>query len=121
MERPTRLRAFIGGYFGRSYTVELYDSAIRYRSRERDRLLSDETLEPTDQEWSEFREALDSLEVWGWCSNYSDPRTTDGTSWAFETSWGDETVSSGGSNGFPSRFESLLGAISQLLGGRVFE
>jgi hypothetical protein len=121
LEQPTRLHASIGGFFGRCYTIELHESALRYRCWERDSCLADEKLNPTDQEWSGFRQALDSLGVWRWSSNYHARGVTDGTSWSFDISWGHTTISSGGSNAFPPEFESFLGAVSQLLRGRAFE
>ena len=121
MDRPTQLLVSIGGYFGRSYTVSLQNSALRYQSFERGAPLADEILVPTDRDWSAFLSALNSAGVWGWSTDYQDPGTMDGTSWSIEISWGERSLVSQGANAFPTAFDDLLEAVSHLVGGRAFE
>jgi hypothetical protein len=121
LDRPTRLLVSIGGYFGRSYTVSLQTSALRYQSFEEGAPLADELLVPTDRDWRAFLSALDSADVWGWLPDYQDPGTVDGTSWSIEISWGERSLVSQGANAFPTAFDDLLAAVSQLVGGRPFE
>jgi hypothetical protein len=131
LNRPTKLHASIGGYFGTSYDVELCDSSVRYSSSRgddsrsieslTDNSPSDVTLEPTDQEWNDFLRALDSLGVWEWSPEYIFEGVMDGTSWSLEISWGDRSVTSGGSNEFPPTFDRFLKAVSALVGWRVFQ
>jgi hypothetical protein len=99
----------------------LRDATVRYRSFDRDAVLSVETLEPTDQQWVDFLRVLDSLGVWGWSPEYHDPGVVDGTSWSVEISSGERSLASRGSNRFPPAFEHLLAAVSHLVSGRAFE
>jgi hypothetical protein len=44
----------------------------------------------------------------------------DGTHWSLELQSGDLVVDASGSNAYPEGFDTVLGAISTLLGGRAF-
>jgi len=37
---------------------------------------------PTDQQWREFRRALDNVSIWQWRTNYPEPGFCDGTQWS---------------------------------------
>ena len=67
--RRKHLRAYVGGYFGPSYSLELTDQTLFCLS------LSDKLpgpasarVEPTAEQWRAFRRALDEINVWQWRS-----------------------------------------------------
>jgi hypothetical protein len=123
---PEKFEASIGGFFGPSYEVELQpDGTLLYMNsphripeprREREGIIVSE------EQWREFREALDSANVWSW-KEYYDSDILDGTQWELTIRYGDAYVSSGGSNNYPpeEEFKQFEDAVRQLIGGKEFQ
>ncbi len=122
---PEQFKASIGGFFGPSYEVELQsDGTLLYTddpydfpmpARER------EGITVSEDQWREFRKALDSANVWSW-KNYYDSYVLDGTQWELVIRYGDAFVSSGGSNNYPpeEEFKQFEDAVRRLLGKKDF-
>ena len=120
---PKVLEAYIGGYFGTSYAVELTDGEIVYR-RSRHREGAEEepiVVSPTPEAWEAFLSECDRLRVWRWRPEYPNPGVCDGTGWSLSLEAGDRSVSSSGDNAFPRGFVAFRRALRRLLGGLDFE
>jgi hypothetical protein len=132
---PKTLRIAVGGYTGPSYSVELCDGKLRYEAREYGYANPrSESIAPTEEQWAQFRSALDSGRVWQWQPDYPNPGAVDGTQWSIEVAYEDATVLSHGDNSYPKangkpsgnpdgtrEFNRLMRAVRALLGGRRFE
>ena len=118
---PLELSAFIGGFFGASYTVELKDGILHYSVRENGKETTT-TITPTAEQWPSFRRALDELNIWNWRKHYKDRHVLDGTLWSVNIVYQGRKLASDGSNEYPRRkeFEQYLAAVRKLLGGKPF-
>jgi hypothetical protein len=131
---PKTLRISVGGYTGPSYSVELCAGKLRYIATEYGHTNPrSEFIAPTEEQWSQFRAALDSCRVWQWRPHYPNPGVEDGTLWSIEVAYEDATVLSHGDNSYPKAngkpsenpdgsrvFNRLMKAVQALLGGRPF-
>ena len=130
-EVPSTFAASIGGYGGDSFAVECTDGKLLYRKHDW-HTERREVLSPSPQQWQQFTSMLDQINVWVWKERYEQP-ILDGTSWSLHVEWGDKSVETSGSNGYPTAtgalskafdptpvFRTYLKAVSQLLGGRTF-
>lgn len=133
---PKRFKAFIGGFLGASYSIELHDDGI-LDCKNSDRGQSDAThtkIRPTPDEWREFRAALDALNVWKWQPEFPSNGVADGTQWSLDIAYADRALKSQGSNNYPDAngkpnrqpemtptFRGYLAAVRKLTGGRRFE
>jgi hypothetical protein len=131
------MKAYIGGYGGAAYEIELIGSTLRYTAWSASRWTThDQTpttvteLVPTESDWKLFRILLDNCGVWRWHPEYASP-TVDGTQWSFEIEYADQSISVEGSNCYPDKrgepsdfetaaFESYLSAIRGLLRSKRF-
>ena len=131
---PKTLRISVGGYTGSSYSVELCDGKLRYEATEYGHANPrSEVIAPTEEQWAQFRSALDSCRVWQWQPDYPNPGVTDGTRWEVEVVYDDAALLSHGDNNYPKaggkpsgdaegsrEFSRLMRAVRALLGGRPF-
>lgn len=136
MTRPDEFHASIGGYMGPSYRVELEDGVLIYtkmgRGSEEQQVVE---LQPTDEDWSEFLETLDDIDVWSWKKRYENPGVCDGTSWSFRIAVDDRKLETSGNNAYPglshteafernepshAPFDAFTEALQTLVGGRKF-
>jgi len=125
---PEKFEASIGGFLGPSYEVELqsdgtlhymdnmdspYDIPIRGKERS--------GITVSEDQWREFREALDNANVWSW-KEYYDSEVYDGVQWGLTIKYGDAYVSSGGSNNYPpeEEFKQFEAAVMRLIGDKDF-
>ena len=131
---PERFTAYIGGFLGASYGIELRAGTLSYTSSDRGRQNTKHArITPTAVEWREFRRTLDDLKVWQWRTDYPNQGTADGTQWSLDIAYADHSVKSRGDNNYPQAngkpngkpeatetFNRYLVAISKLIGGREF-
>src|SRR5436190_17757338 len=117
---PKTFTAYIGGFNGPSYLVELHDGALTYTSGLRGARIHS-SITPTPAQWRKFRETLDVLDVWHWRSDYSNETIRDGTQWQLTLEYTDRAVKTGGSNAFPKQFDPYLAAVQKLLDGKAFK
>jgi len=134
---PRKFEARIGGVQGFSFSASLTEKGIEYTEFAEGYVpMLTKLVTPTPSEWKKLHSVMETVEFWRWNREYFNPDVLDGTSWEIECEWGDQSIQTGGSNAFPSdpdgqkptyseneskRFDSLLRAISQLLGGEPFE
>jgi len=77
---PRRFSAYIGGFLGASYSVELREGVLTYTTFDRGRRNPRHSrVTPTAAQWREFRQTLDELNVWQWRAEYPSGGTVDGT------------------------------------------
>ncbi len=134
--KPLKFKAYIGGFLGPSYEVELKNGQLAYFSSESGLPLKEVRTEihSPAAKWREFRLALDELKVWEWQSDYPNPGVLDGTQWSFEIIYPDRALKSKGCNSYPDTtgqpknkpqvtesFQQFLSAIQALLGGKGFQ
>jgi hypothetical protein len=76
-----------------------------------------EELSPSPEAWQRFWARIDSLGVWQWKADYSDPRRggPDGESWALTLRAGAKQVKSKGYNGVPEDYSEFRGAVYKLM------
>ena len=132
---PMHFSAYIGGFLGASYTVELHDGILTYTSSESGhRNEKHAKITPTSGEWRVFRQTLDDLKVWQWRADYPSQGTQDGTQWSLHIAYVDHVLRTHGDNNYPDAsgrpigksdptelFKRYLAAIRMLIGGRSFE
>ncbi|MEK0450222.1 MAG: hypothetical protein RL088_2490 [Verrucomicrobiota bacterium] len=131
---PSRFGASIGGYMGSSYSVELREGVLTYTTTGLHYGSPEQTvIHPTDAQWREFRQTLDTLNVWRWVSDYPNPGVCDGSFWSFDITYSDRALAAHGDNNYPTArgkpndrpdptktFNRFLQAIQKLV-GREFE
>jgi len=134
---PRKFEARIGGVLGFSFSASLTDKGVEYTEfADGYTPLVTKVINPTPNQWRALHRVMEETEFWRWNREYFNPDVLDGTSWEIECEWDNQTINTEGSNAFPSdpdgriptyseneskRFDSLLRAISQLLGGEPFE
>src|SRR4051794_19003862 len=68
---PMHFSAYIGGFMGDSYQLELRGDKLTYTTFDSGhRHTRRATINPTAAQWREFRQALDDLRIWQWRANY---------------------------------------------------
>jgi hypothetical protein len=132
---PKHFSAYIGGFMGASYRLDLKDGILTYSTFGRGNSNPKHTtVTPTTEQWSEFRQALDGLKVWQWRADYPSTGTLDGTQWLLDVAYADHAIKTGGSNSYPDSsgkpsgkpeytkdFSRYLEAVKKLIGGKSFE
>jgi hypothetical protein len=97
------------------------------------------TFNPTDEDWSQFWEAVDKLKVWDWHNRISGPDTEfryggyhipqiDGETWSLLLERGGRKFECGRSNAYPGvkgtspgqTFRRFLTAVNELTGEELF-
>jgi hypothetical protein len=76
-----------------------------------------EELHPTREMWRRFWARIDSLGVWQWQSDYSDPKRNgpDGESWALTLRAGPRQLKSKGYNAVPDTYSEFRDAVYNLM------
>jgi hypothetical protein len=76
-----------------------------------------EELSPSPEVWQRFWARIDSLGVWQWKADYSDPKRSgpDGESWVLTLRSGAKQVKSRGYNGLPDGYVEFRAAVYKLL------
>jgi hypothetical protein len=76
-----------------------------------------EELSPSPEAWKRFWVRVDSLGVWQWKADYSDPKRggSDGESWALTLRVGPKQVKSKGYNGVPDAYSKFREAVYKLM------
>ena len=132
---PKQFHAYIGGFMGLSYNVELRGGRITYSVFEgHSSKPNATTITPTAAQWCEFRQALDGLKIWHWLGDYPSQGVMDGTQWSLDIVYADRVLKTKGDNNYPddtgkpngkpeptSTFNCYLAAVKKLLGGENFQ
>lgn len=119
--KPDLFEAWVGGYVGPSYKVELRDGTVVYEVFEQGyELHSSEEIIPDTARWGRFFNDLSTCGVWEWNPRYKGADTADGTTWYVNVKAGSHTVTSRGLNHYPPGFVDFMRAVRHLLDGRQF-
>ena len=70
---------------------------------------------PSNEEWNEFLESLERLDVASWEESYNDSSILDGTQWHFQIRTESFEIYTGGSNAYPENFNGLIMSINKLI------
>jgi hypothetical protein len=118
---PSHLEAWVGGYLGPSYRVELRDGRLVYEIYEQGyELHSSEEISPTPSQWGRFLNEISQCGVWEWDSRYAGTDSADGTTWYVTVGVGGHDVTSRGLNHYPPGFVDFMRSLRRLLDGRQF-
>lgn len=120
-KKPDVFEAWIGGYVGPSYKVELRDGTVRYEVFEQGyELHAAEEIIPDDTQWGHFLNDVGTSGIWEWSPRYKGTDSSDGTTWYVNLKIGSRTVTSRGLNHYPPGFVDFMRAVRRLLNGRQF-
>ena len=95
----------------------------------------DRTFKPTKEQWTEFWEKMDEIDIWNWKEYYrpTDCLILDGIGWRIKIVLGDRRLESVGSNAYPDlnpkhattnlsqAFEKFVKAFKDLTGIDILE
>jgi len=132
---PERFSAYIEGFVGASYSVQLHDGTLTYTTFEKGHINPNhKTITPSEAQWREFRQALDDLRIWQWRTEYPSNSIVDGTQWSLDIAYADQALHTHGDNNYPDdtgkpnrdpeptkAFNRYLVAVQKLLGGDTFQ
>lgn len=129
-EVPKQFEVSIGGFLGKSYSLELQGGTLRYtecgQGYEPIRTVD---VTPTEAQWASFWKSCQKLGLWEWQEAYSNSAVVDGTTWSVKIELADREIVSGGSNDYPGdendqgyevypkKFTKFLAAVSKLADG----
>ena len=122
---PKFLDIGIGGFLGNSYSVRLIeDGSLEYWASESEYTNQKrQFVTPDPNRWDNFRNSLDQIGIWKWLNNYPNIEgIMDGTHWHAEIIYDDKHIKTQGNNNYPKEdFINFMRAVSELLGGKIFE
>ena len=99
---PKRLSAYVGGYMGVSYSVELHKDTLTYTTFDDGHTNPEHaTITPSAAQWSEFRRTLYDLKLWQWRNEYPNTDILDGTQWSLDIAYADHALKTHGDNSYP--------------------
>jgi hypothetical protein len=116
-ENIKRIEAFIGGYFGTSYTVE-----VEFERGKITWEASGDDFEPAlmiqmdNESMNTFKEAMSKCRILSWKNNYTDPHILDGTQWSLDIEFDDSRIEKSGSNTYPKEWKRFCKVIQKLTG-----
>ena len=132
---PKHFSAYIGGFMGSSYQLELHGGVLIYTTFGDGHTNPERsTVTATATQWREFRQTLDDLKVWQWLASYPSNGTADGTQWSLDVAYADHAIKTRGDNSYPDAagktngkpeltkaFKRYLDAVKELTGGKAFQ
>ena len=131
---PAAFTARIGGLLRTSYAVKWQNGFLNYSASKDGKMIDSAKIIPSPDQWKEFRNTLDRLDVRKWHDDYYNPNIFDGTQWSLEITYLDFNLKINGSNSYPEangkpnndpmgskEFDKYLKAVETLLGGKKFE
>lgn len=119
--KPKTFEAWIGGFLGPSYRLELTEDGLLYETYEHGyELYASELLLPTTAQWSRFLNDVAVSGVWEWDGRYRGAEAVDATTWYVAIEAGSRTIVSRGLNHYPPGFVDFLRCVRRLLDGRNF-
>ena len=79
--KPRKLEVEISGFFSSCFWVRLTSKGLECAAGEGGFARPDiKIITPSDEQWHEFRRAMDEIEVWVWAREYYAP-AMDGKGW----------------------------------------
>lgn len=129
-EVPAQFEISIGGYLGKSYSLELQGNALRHTECGQGyKPIRTIDVTPTKAQWANFWKSCQKVGLWSWEERYNAEDVVDGTQWAVRIDLDDRVLVSSGSNDYPGAdryqdydpypppFSRFLKAVSRLAGG----
>jgi len=131
---PNHFKASIQTFKRPTYAVELIDGVLIYSEARSSTNAVQSRIAPTIEQWREFRDAVDKINVWQWQSRFDHSDVFDGTRWSLIIEYSDHSLRTRGNNGYPKSdgnlsdelaqtktFKEYLAAVQKLLGGKAFK
>ena len=75
---------------------------------------------PSNEEWNEFLESVERLDVASWEESYNDSSILDGTQWHLKIKTESSEIDTGGSNAYPENFNGLIKSFNKLINNDYF-
>jgi hypothetical protein len=119
MTKIQRLHASISAFPRTRISIDLMNNQkIRYKNG----LITEETLDVSDQELNDFMSKIANIPFLTWKSNYNDSSILDGMQWSFSIQTENFRFKTNGSNDFPpsDQFDVLVAAIQELVQREFF-
>lgn len=124
----------LNGFMGAADGVLLQDGILVHTIYARDGKKQEKKITPTPEQWRQFRQALDAINVWRWQEKYPNPGgVADGLRWEIQLAYPDHKLHAEGDNNYPDDsgrpvnmsqqtkpFERLRAAVQALLGDSSF-
>ena len=112
----TSLKAYVGGYFGHSYSIKIdfIGQKISWECSERGVILEQCQRKVREKTIRGLIERLKETNLLLWKEHYYEP-IMDGTSWAVKIASNDKINEKSGSNGFPDEWDYFCKILSNLV------
>lgn len=128
MEEMIKLYAFVGGYGGPSYEVEIsFDTYnVKYKeyhdqlNTEMEYIVGDYDSPISTDKWHEFTIQLKEMSILKWNNSYTNSDILDGTHWHVKIKTEYQSYEFQGSNAYPKEWDSFCKLIENLI-GKPFE
>jgi hypothetical protein len=130
---PTKFSMALNGFMGSATGVVLQDGMLVYTQYAMNGTKQRKEIKPSAEQWRQFRQALDALNVWRWQARYPNPGVADGLRWEIHLTYPDHTLHVEGDNNYPDdsghpvnaaqqtkAFQRLRSAVQALLGDSNF-
>jgi len=122
------------GFMGSADGVVLQDGILVYTQYASNEVKHRKEIRPSPEQWRQFRQALDAINVWRWQARYPNPGgVADGLRWEIDLTYADRKLHVEGDNNYPDEngrpvnasqqtkaFQSLRSAVQALLGDSSF-
>lgn len=113
----TRVRAFVGGFRGSNYEVDMDFRNLRLAwNGDEDESKSQITKVLDEQDCKNIAEHLKMLNLLGWKTKYEQPEVCDGTQWSVQIETGDKTIHKYGSNKYPKEWKLFCKFVTAIVG-----
>ena len=106
---PLRLKIEVGGWHCVTKTLSLTKGKLIYEVMDFRKGQHAEIVTPSDEQWKDFRSALDRIVVWNWLKDYSTPVVIDGSYWEIKIIYADKKIISSGFGNYPTADGSSSG------------
>jgi len=131
---PSKFSIGFNGLMGSGQGVVLQEGVLVYTQYGRNGSKDVKKITPSPEQWRQFRQALDEINIWRWQAKYPNPGgVADGLRWQIELTYPDHTLHVEGDNNYPDdngrpsnesqqtkAFQRLRAAVQALLGGASF-
>lgn len=119
---PETFEFWIGGFLCQDRKVFFDGGIMVYEMRYpggRDEPDERIEIQPSQEEWLNFWDALERIGVWKWNQKYVNTDICDGTQWKLNIEKSGHIVSIYGSNEFPESFQEFEAALNALFNGKI--
>jgi hypothetical protein len=131
---PSKFSMALNGFMRAAQGVLLQEGVLIYTQYSRNGAKDQKKITPSPEQWRQFRQALDEINVWRWQAKYPNPGgVADGLQWRIEVTYPDHTLHVEGDNNYPDdsgrpinatqqtkAFQKLRAAVQALIGDSSF-